>query len=604
MKAFYLLCSMLFVLNISNYPQWTEIPIGTSSHLYDVNFVTKDLGWVVGSEGTILKTTNGGNYWSVQQSNLSVELYSVQFIDSLFGWICGEGGTLLKTTNGGVTWVQKPSGVVENINSLYFLSASNGFAITGDWNSYPYPYSGRILKTTNGGETWSITLFDDSHGLIDIYFLDNDTGWICGSNGVIYKTTNGGNNWSYIDANTPYWLFGIFFSAHNVGFTLGGNINSDIILKSNNGGNSWTKIRETFQDQLMSGLYFINDFEGWVCGFNGVMFKTTNGGISWIRETLQTDKELREIFFIDTVGYCVGFSGTFMKYHYTPPPTNNIQIISPNGGELWETGSTKQIIWYSTENNYVNIEYSYNNGASWNNVVSSYPNTGVYNWTVSNIISDNCLVRIGDYPSFFDVSDSSFSIVYLTPVELLSFSSDVVDNYVTLNWTTSTETNNSEFNVERSVISTTGRNLEWQTISIVNGNGTTTEPQNYSFVDENISVGKYQYRLKQIDFNGTFGYSKTIEVEINPPSKFSLEQNYPNPFNPSTTIQFNLAKDSYVSLKVYDINGEEISSLIEGYKQAGTYSLNFEPNNLPSGIYLYRIVTEDFSAVQKMTYLK
>lgn len=89
-----------------------------------------------------------------------------------------------------------------------------------------------------------------------------------------------------------------------------------------------------------------------------------------------------------------------MKYHYTPPPTNNIQIISPNGGELWETGSTKQIIWYSTENNYVNIEYSYNNGASWNNVVSSYPNTGVYNWTVSNIISDNCLVRIGDYPSF------------------------------------------------------------------------------------------------------------------------------------------------------------------------------------------------------------
>lgn len=103
---------------------------------------------------------------------------------------------------------------------------------------------------------------------------------------------------SYIDANTPYWLFGIFFSAHNVGFTLGGNINSDIILKSNNGGNSWTKIRETFQDQLMSGLYFINDFEGWVCGFNGVMLKTTNGGISWIRETLQTDKELREIFLL------------------------------------------------------------------------------------------------------------------------------------------------------------------------------------------------------------------------------------------------------------------------------------------------------------------
>jgi len=512
MKAFYLLCSLLFVLNISNYPQWTEIPIGTCFHLYDVIFVNKDLGWVVGSQGTILKTTNGGNYWSVQQSNLSVELYSVQFIDSLFGWICGEGGTLLKTTNGGVTWVQKPSGVVENINSLYFLSASNGFAITGDWNSYPYPYSGRILKTTNGGETWSITLFDDSHGLIDIYFLDNDTGWICGSNGVIYKTTNGGNNWSYIDANTPYWLFGIFFSAHNVGFTLGGNINSDIILKSNNGGNSWTKIRETFQDQLMSGLYFINDFEGWVCGFNGVMLKTTNGGISWNRETLQTDKELREIFFIDSVGYCVGFSGTFMKYNYSQP-TNNIQITSPNGGELWEIGSTKQILWNSSDIIDVKIEYSYNNGASWNTVVSSYPSTGVYTWIVPNIMTNQARVKISDIATGdFDRSDSSFRIIELTNI------------------------------------------------------------------------------------------SEMINNEI--PNNYDLAQNYPNPFNPSTTIQFSLAKDSYVSLKVYNITGQEVLTLVEGFIKAGVQKLNFEPNNLPSGIYLYRIVTEDFSAVQKMTYLK
>ncbi len=603
MKIFKLVSYFFMLFHSFTYAQWTEMPIGTSSHLYDLYFVTKDLGWVVGSEGTILKTTNGGVYWSIQQSNLSVELYSIQFIDSLFGWICGEGGTLLKTTNGGTTWVQKPSGVVEHINSLYFLSASDGFAITGDWNSYPYPYSGRILKTTNGGETWTVALFDNSHGLIDIYFLDKYTGWICGSNGVIYKTTNGGNNWSNIDANTSYWLFGIFFSTPNVGFTLGGNTNSDIILKSIDGGNSWTKIRETFQDQLMNGLYFINDLEGWVCGFNGVMLKTTNGGISWIRETLQTDKELREIFFIDSVGYCVGLSGTFMKYHYTQP-TSNIQIISPNGGEQWETGSTKQIIWYSSENNYVNIEYSYNNGASWNTVVSSYPNTGVYDWTVSNIISDNCLVRIGDYPSFFDVSDSSFSIVYPVPVELLSFSSEVVDNYVTLNWTTSTETNNSEFNVERSVISTKGRNLEWQTIGIVNGNGTTTEPQNYSFVDENISVGKYQYRLKQIDFNGTFEYSKTIEVEINPPSKFSLEQNFPNPFNPTTNIKFDLVKESYVVLKIYDLNGREIENLIEDYKPAGSYKIRYEPKQLTSGIYFYRIITEDFTDVKKMIFLK
>ncbi len=85
-------------------------------------------GWVVGSNGTILKTTNGGNWWSVQQSNLSVELDSVYFIDSLNGWVCGPDGNILKTTNGGENWIQKPSGVFENINSIFFVSQSDGFA--------------------------------------------------------------------------------------------------------------------------------------------------------------------------------------------------------------------------------------------------------------------------------------------------------------------------------------------------------------------------------------------------------------------------------------------------------------------------------------------
>jgi hypothetical protein len=213
-------------------------------------------------------------------------------------------------------------------------------------------------------------------------------------------------------------------------------------------------------------------------------------------------------------------------------------------------------------------------------------------------------VRIGDYPSSYDVSDSCFSIVYTVPVELLSFSSEVVDNDVTLNWTTATENNNSEFNVERSIISTTERNLDWQTIGIVNGNGTTTEPQKYSFVDENISVGKYQFRLKQIDFNGTFEYSNTIEVEINPPSKFSLKQNFPNPFNPSTNVQFDLIKESFVVLKIYDLNGREIENLIEDYKPAGSYNIRYEPKELTSGIYFYRIITEDFTDVKKMVFLK
>ena len=119
MKAFNLFCSLLFVLYIPIYSQWTEIPIGTSADIFDLHFISINIGWVVGSNGTILKTSNGGITWSVQQSNLSSNIYSVCFTDSLHGWVCGPDGNILKTTNGGENWIQKQSGVSENINSIF-----------------------------------------------------------------------------------------------------------------------------------------------------------------------------------------------------------------------------------------------------------------------------------------------------------------------------------------------------------------------------------------------------------------------------------------------------------------------------------------------------
>ncbi len=190
------------------------------------------------------------------------------------------------------------------------------------------------------------------------------------------------------------------------------------------------------------------------------------------------------------------------------------------------------------------------------------------------------------------------------PVELTSFTANVISGKVNLNWQTATETNNSGFNIERNVISTEGRNLGWQTISFVNGHGTTTQQQNYSFIDENISAGEYLYRLKQIDFNGTFEYSNEIEVVVNAPDKFSLNQNYPNPFNPSTTIEFQIPKESFVTLKVYNILGVEIASLINEQKPAGVHKVNFDASKLPSGMYIYKISTNGFEQTRKMLLLK
>ena len=186
------------------------------------------------------------------------------------------------------------------------------------------------------------------------------------------------------------------------------------------------------------------------------------------------------------------------------------------------------------------------------------------------------------------------------PVELTSFTANVVSNKVNLLWKTATETNNSGFNVERKSLV----DSEWKILSFVKGFGTTTEPHLYSFNDENITAGKYLYRLKQIDFNGIYEYSSEIEVLVNVPNNFSLNQNYPNPFNPSTSIEFQLPKESFVTLKIYNILGVEIATLVNEQKPAGVHKINFDASGLTSGLYIYKILTGNFEQTRKMMLLK
>ena len=191
----------------------------------------------------------------------------------------------------------------------------------------------------------------------------------------------------------------------------------------------------------------------------------------------------------------------------------------------------------------------------------------------------------------------------VVPVELLTFSSSVVNNDVTLNWKTATETNNSGFQVERRETKNE-RSEEWKSIGFVNGNGTTTETKSYSFKDENLSTGKYQYRLKQIDFDGTLEYSNIVEVEILPPAKFSLEQNFPNPFNPTTTIKWQTPKEAFQTLKVFDVLGNEVATLISEVKPAGLHQIEFDASALASGIYYYQLRIDDNVQTKKMIIIK
>ena len=184
------------------------------------------------------------------------------------------------------------------------------------------------------------------------------------------------------------------------------------------------------------------------------------------------------------------------------------------------------------------------------------------------------------------------------PVELISFTAQQSSGNVTLLWSTATELNNNGFQVERKSLQN-----DWKVIAFIKGVGTTTTAQNYSFVDRLGNSGKYSYRLKQVDFNGTYVYSDVVEVEIRP-AEFILYSNYPNPFNPSTSIHYGIGSKEYVTLKIFDVIGNQVAELVNEEKEAGYYELSFNGSGLASGTYFLRIQAGNFVQTKKMMLLK
>ena len=197
-----------------------------------------------------------------------------------------------------------------------------------------------------------------------------------------------------------------------------------------------------------------------------------------------------------------------------------------------------------------------------------------------------------------------YSLCNTVPVELISFRINVNGSEVVLNWRTATGINNKGFDIERKVGRSASAPAQWESIGFVDGFGTTTEHKTYSFTDDNIASGNYTYRLKQIDFDGSYKYSNEVEAEITAPAEFALSQNYPNPFNPTTQISYSIPKDGFVSLKVYNSLGQQVASLVNGIVKSGTHEVTFNGANLASGVYYYRVEAGESIAVKKMMLIK
>jgi hypothetical protein len=307
----------------------------------------------------------------------------------------------------------------------------------------------------------------------------------------------------------------------------------------------------------------------------------------------------------------VGAAAGQMRFSWTPAFTGDSYIMSPvmPSAGMINTVSFQHFVDYFGAGLTVGAAYTIDAGATWTtiwSVVDPPGNVGP-ELVVANAPGD------ANFQLGFFYSGNSFQIDFwyvddvcvdgIVPVELTSFTASVNERNVTLDWTTATETNNQGFEIERN----SGSGFE--NIGYVAGFGTSTEPHSYSFVDASLNEGTHSYRLKQLDFDGTFEYFDAIEVDITIPDVFALEQNYPNPFNPSTKIDFSLAVDSKVSLKVFDILGQEVANIVNTNLVAGSHNVDFNASLLNSGVYFYRIEATgidgtNFTNVKKMILTK
>ncbi len=195
----------------------------------------------------------------------------------------------------------------------------------------------------------------------------------------------------------------------------------------------------------------------------------------------------------------------------------------------------------------------------------------------------------------------------IVPVELKSFTAQPSENSVELKWSTATETNNKGFEIQRASSESfrnTPRQGEWEKIGFISGNGTSTQPHQYSYIDKSVSAGVYYYRLKQIDYDGSYKYSNEVEVNFSAPFKYELNQNYPNPFNPSTVIRYTLSNGGKTTLKIYNLLGQEIAALVDEVQSAGEHKVKWNASGMASGVYLYKLASGNFSEIRKMILLR
>jgi photosystem II stability/assembly factor-like uncharacterized protein len=495
------------------------------------------------NDGGIWLSTNSGNTFTNLNQNLTLtQFYRIAASPFTPSRILGgtqDNGT--QQTYSALNWAAAYGG---DGGEVCFNPFNSNFILGETQN-------GGIFRTTNGGTTWNsatsgITTSENVAWVAPIIAHPTVDGTFYTARQRVYRSTNNGGAWTAVSPNvngsSAVREMAISKSNPSVLYATTG---SSIFLSTDGGANFVNKTSGLPGRTITSVNIHPADENIALLTFSGFgtnkVYKTTNMGTTW--------------FSIN----------------------GNLPDSPVNDGFIYTYDALNPNTYFVATD--IGVYLTQDNGTSWVELPNNLPNTVIMHLDYS---PSNQMMRAGThgrgvYEAFIDLN---------VPVELLSFTAETGVNTITLNWITATETNNLGFEIERKL-----KNQEWLTVAFVEGKGTTTEIQNYSYVDDYSSLpyeGTVLYRLKQIDYNGSFEYSEQVAVNLTfIPSDYYISQNYPNPFNPSTTIKYSLPVESQVKINIYNALGETIEELVSLMQSQGNYEVTWNAQNYSSGIYYY-----------------
>jgi photosystem II stability/assembly factor-like uncharacterized protein len=560
--------------------QWSNC-YNTGYDMKSVFFVDINTGWAIGNSNTIVKTTNGGNSWFSQNSGLAftTNFNSVCFYDNQNGFIVGDpnSGTtvIIRTTNGGTSWQLQPI-PVSNYKLTNILFIPNG----PDFSFYTSGYNidsnvGSILKSTDYGNNWIQTY--NRNGRINTLHMEDTSRGYAGGDSLI-RTQNGGNSWIRIVPPQPYQINKLFFLNYQDGWmcTEGGKIYS-----TSNNGNTWQEQLRNTDIQPVKSVFFLNDSTGLACTSDGKIYRTDNAGKYWTKQITGISTSLVDVIMVsDQIGFAVGTGGNILR--------------TINGGGNFST-VTKTF----TRNN-VDKPLLPNLLTSDTIHINAQQSEELITITDINISIDTVLNAIDSNLIFIITHEGvSDTIIYKVGENGNNFIGTVLDDDANKRIELGKAPFTDTYRPSRPLSQVNNLTLsgDW-IINIYHlGNDTTFNPLLTGVIKAWGMVVTYNVALPQIT-----GIGKTPEPT---PAKFTLNQNYPNPFNPTTKIKFSISKSTNATIKVYNVLGVLVKTLIANEKlNAGIYEIPFDGSNLASGVYFYRFETPEFNQTMKMVLVK